>query len=318
MTLAEIKKAVQENPSLAKEIAVWSTGDTTEGKELLTNYAKAEVEKAVKETTAEIYTNIDNDLFEVLGVRKKNDQKTYDFLKKIAGEHKELKDKADKLNGDETIKDLKAQIKKMQDEGSVNEHWKKIHDEAVAKWEKEKSDLTEQITTKEKEFFEAQVEADLRAGLGGMTFKEGIDQDVINTLVDAKKKKIVEGAKIVEGKVVYHKEDGTPLLNDEYKPITPKEIWGKALGTLIKSDDPKGGGGANPTIKGGKVVKTGEGDNATIKVVLDEGSFSTKVEFNNRVDEALRKQGIAVGSKDYKDAMLNAYNEYEVDKLELQ
>lgn len=317
MTLAEIKKAVQENPSLAKEIAVWSTSDTTEGKELLANYAKAEVNKAVKETTAEIYTNIDNDLFEVLGVRKKNDQKTYDFVKKITGEYKTLKEKAESLNNDDEIKRLKSEIKEMQEKGTVNEHFKKMYDEAVAKWEKEKNELTEQITTKEKEFFEAQVEADLRAGLGGMTFKDGIDQDVINTLVDAKKKKIVEGAKIVEGKVVYHKEDGTPLLNKEYKPITPKEIWSKELGTLIK-DGSQSGGGAKPTIKEGKVIKTGEGDNATIKVVLDESSFSTKVEFNQRADEALRKQGIAVGTKEYENAILNAYKEYEVDKLELQ
>jgi hypothetical protein len=318
MNLAEIKEAVKKDPALAGQIAVWTTSETDAGKELLTNFAKAEVEKAVKENTAEIYTNIDNDLFEKLGVRKKNDEKTYDFLKGIAGDYKALKDKAGALDNDAVIKQLKADIKKMQDEGSVNEHWKKIHDEAVVKWEAEKTELAGKITEKEKEFFEAQVEADLRAGLSGMTFKDGIDQDVIDTLVSAKKDKIVKGAKIVEGKVVYHKEDGTPILNKEYKPITPKEIWGEQLGTLIKSDAPAGGGGANPTLKGGKVVTTGEGDNATIKVVLDEGSFSTKVEFNNRVDEALRKQGIAVGTKEYNDATLNAYKEYDVDKLDLQ
>lgn len=318
MTLAEIKEAVKANPSLAKEIAVWATGDTQEGKELLQNYAKAEVEKAVKENTAEIYTNIDNDLFEALGVRKKNDQKTYDFLKKIAGEYKELKDKADKLNNDEKVKELEQQIKKMQDEGSVNEHWKKIYDEAVSKWEKEKKEITDKLTAKETEFLHAQIEADLRSGLSTLTLRDDVPKEAIDALVKVETEKVLKGAKIIDGKVVYHKEDGSPYLNDEYKPITSKEIWGKALGTLIKSDEPRGGGGANPKIESGKVVKTGEGDNATIKLVLDTKSFSTKREFNERADDALRKQGIAVGSKEYNDALVGAYKEYEVDKLDLQ
>lgn len=318
MNLEEIKKAIKDNPTLAKELAVWVTGDTTEGKDILTNYAKAEVEKAVKENTAEIYTNIDNDLFEVLGVRKKNDQKTYDFLKKIAGEHKELKDKADKLNNDEEVKKLKAEIKKMQDDGSVNEHWKKIYDEAVAKWENEKAELAGQITAKEGEFLQAQIEADLKSGLSSLTLRDDVPKEAIDALVKVETEKVKKGAKLIDGKVVYHKEDGSPLLNDEYKPITPKEIWGKALGTLIKKDDNTGGGGANPTLKGGKVIKTGEGDNATIKLVLNKESFSTKVEFNKRADEALRKQGIAIGSKEYNEALNGAYEEYEVDKLDLQ
>lgn len=317
MTLAEIKEAVKANPSLAKEIAVWATGDTSEGKELLQNFAKAEVEKAVKETTAEIYTNIDNDLFEALGVRKKNDQKTYDFLKKIAGEYKELKDKADKLNNDEKVKELEAQIKKMQDEGSVNEHWKKIYDEAVGKWEKEKKEISEKLTAKETEFLHAQIESDLRSGLSSLQLRDDVPKEAIDALVKVETEKVIKGAKVIDGKVVYHKEDGSPLLNDEYKPITPKEIWGKALGTLIKNDDPKGGG-ANPKIENGKVVKTGEGDNATIKLVLNKESFSTKREFNERAEDALRKQGIAVGSKEYNDALVGAYKEYEVDKLDLQ
>ena len=319
MTIDDIKKAVQTDPALAKAIAVWSTTDTAEGKEILTNFAKAEVEKEIKVKTAEIYTNLDNDMFEVLGIRKAHDQKTFDFLKVIAKEYKELKDQKGKINESEEIKKLKADIKKMQDEGSVNEHWRKIYDEAVTKWQEEKKDLDEKIKAKESEYLNAQIEADLRAGINGIKFKDGIDKDILDTLIDAKKREIIKGAKLIDGKVVYHKEDGTPLLNKEYKPITPKEIWSDKLGSLIADGDAGKGGGADPTkIQAGKVEKTGEGDTATIKVVLDKSSYSTKVEFNSKVDEALRKQGIAVGSKEYTGAMDMAYKEYEIDKLPLQ
>lgn len=318
MTLEEIKKAVKENPSLAKELAVWSTAETNEGKEILKNFATAEVDKAVKEKTAEIYTNIDNDLFEVLGVRKKTDQKTYDFLKTIAGEYKDLKGKADKLNDNEEIKSLKAELEKMKNEGSVNEHWKKIYDEAVAKWETEKKALNDELTAKGTEFLQAQIKADLQSGLSGLRLRDDIPKEAIDALVNIETEKILKTAKIVEGKIVYHKEDGSPYLNDEYKPITAQEIWGKTLGTLIKNDGGQQGGGANPKIENGKVVKTGEGDNATIKLVLDKSSFSTKREFNDRAEEALRKQGIALGSAEFNKAIDEAYKEYEVDKLELQ
>lgn len=317
MTLDEIKKAVETNPTLQKEIAVWASA-TTEGKELLTNFSKLEVEKAIKDKTAEIYTNIDNDIFGILGERKANDQKTYDFLKKIAEQYKELKDKADKLNDNDKIKELEAKIKEFENKGEINDYWKDIHNKAAEKWEQEKKEIEGKLLEKEKEFFEATIVADLKTGLASLKIKEGMPQEAVDALIEVEKAKILKGAKIVEGKPTYYNEDGSPITNNEHKPATPKEIWQERLKGLIDTGDGttgNAGGGAKPTIEGGKVVKTGEGDSTKFQLKLNKGEFSTKVEFHNLATKALKEGGLIVGSKEYKQALDDAYAEYEVGKM---
>ena len=137
-------------------------------------------------------------------------------------------------------------------------------------------------------------------------------------MIKVHREEILKNAKLVDGKVVYHKPDGSPLLNKEYKPITSEEIWKEKLGALIDNDTRTKGGSADTNFESGKIIRTGEGDNATQKLVLDKSKFSTKVEFQKLAESVLRKKGIPVGSKDYEDLLLTAYKEYEVDALELQ
>jgi len=70
-------------------------------------------------------------------------------------------------------------------------------------------------------------------------------------------------------------------------------------------------------LKDGKLVTTGTGDNATEKLVLNAGSFSTRVEFNEVAAKALTELGIAVSDKRYNKLMDGAAKEYEVSKLKL-
>lgn len=324
MNFEKIKKALEENKELAEKVATYAS-QTEKGKTILENYSKSKVEEAVKENTAKIYTEIDNDLFEALGERKQREQKTYDFIKEKAKQLKELKDKAGDIDKDETVKSLKAKIKELENSGSHNEHWKKTHEETVAKFQKEKAELEAQIAEKEKEYLTAQIEAELNAGLGALKFNENIPQAAIDAVIQVEKQKILEGAKRIDGKIVFHGEDGKPLLNKEFSPISSKELWEQRLeGMTAAGDDnnnnnntPKGGGGAKPTFTG-EVIKTGEGDNAKISLKLDKAGFSTRREFNELADKVLREQGIAVGTKEYYAAKDAAYKEYEVSKLKVQ
>ena len=187
-------------------------------------------------------------------------------------------------------------------------------------WQKEKTELTETIKNKEKEYFEAQVLADLNSGLSSLKIKEGIPKEAVDAMIKVHREEILKNAKLVDGKVVYHKQDGSPLLNKEYKPVSAADIWSEKLGSLIDTDNhtQTKGGAASTNFESGQIIKTGEGDNATQKLVLDKSKFSTKVEFQKLAESVLRKKGIPVGSKDYEDLLLTAYKEYEVDALELQ
>lgn len=321
MTLEELIAKVKEDASFRKQIVVWATG-TEEGKEILDNYAKTEFEKNVKETIAKIHSDYDNDIFEILGERKQGDQKTYDFLKERLKELKELRG-ASKDDKDAKTKELQTKLKEAQDSGSINEHWKKLYDEALLKWEAREKELTETIAQKETDYHNTQVLSEITAAKAGMKFKDGIPEEAVTAMFKVNEDKILKNAKLVDGKVVFHKEDGTPWLNKEYKPVSAKEILSEVFGAMIDDGTGSGGsgnagGGAPPKLEAGKIVTTGEGDNAKKKLVLDKSTFSTKVEFNKQAEKALRNQGITADSPDYNKLLDDAYTEYGVSELDFQ
>ncbi len=318
MTLEEIKEAMRKDPALNKAVVIYST-ETTEGKSILKNFADAEFEDRIKPKIAELHQAYENDIFEAIGERKKGDQKAYDFLKEVLGKYKELKD-AKPEEKDAKIKELNEEIKKMKDDGSHNSHWKQTFEEARESFEKKEKELKETIETMKNEQLSSSVGTDLTLGRGGLKFMDGLPQEAIDAIIATNEGSIKANAKIEDGKVVYYKEDGKPWLNKEYKPITAQEIWAEKLGSVLskETDVTKKGGGATPNLSTGKIIKTGEGDNAKTKLVLDKGAFSTKKEFNELVTNTLKGQGIAVGTKEYNDFYDEAYKEHEVSELELK
>ena len=109
MTLEEIKEAVGGSEELLKGV-VQSVNSTDYGKEVLKNFADSEFDKRVGNKISELHTRYDEDIFEVLGERKKTDQKSYDYVKQIAGELKELRSK-NGSGSSERIKTLENELK---------------------------------------------------------------------------------------------------------------------------------------------------------------------------------------------------------------
>lgn len=322
MTLQDIIQALSGNADLNKQLAV-HMASTNDGQELLNNHFKAEWDKKIGEEISKIHNSYDNDIFEVLGERKEANVKSYDFVKSLVGELKELRGKGEGKQ-DAKIKELESKLVEAQKGGQLGEHWKKIHDEAVVKFKEQEANFKEQLESKEKEFLQANVQSDLNIGRSGIKFMDAIPEEAINAMVSTQQSKILSNAQIIDGKVVYHKEDGTPWMNAEYKPISAKEIWIEKLGTIIKKEDSIPGGGANPNPSGGtppngsnsSIVTVGEGDKATKKLVLDKDKFSTKVEFNEYATKTLQKQGISRTDKDFNSLLDGAYKEYGISELE--
>lgn len=311
MTLEEIKAAIATNPALQKEIVIWAK-DTEEGKELLNDFANAEFEKKYTEKKTEEFKAIEDSIFEVIGKKKAEGETMNDFLKGIA---KNLKDLEGKGEEGEEVKKLKDEIKKLQETGEANTFWKSTHEAAVAKWEDEKKALLEESEKIKSDFNSTMADNDLKSGLNGLKFNESIPQAAIDAIINEHKRSIK--TKIVDGKVVYCDDNGQPLLNSQYKAITPKEIWADKLKDFIAVEGSGTGGGApvkgKPTIT---VVKDGEKD--VKKLVLDKSQFSTKFEFNKVAEKALRELGIEKSSKDFADLKDAAYKEHQVETLELQ
>lgn len=283
---------------------------TDEGKELLTNHANAHFEQEIKPRLAKVYSDLDNDILTTLGEARPNEVKTYEFIKQKMSELKTLK--ADK-GSNTKIKELEDEIETLKKEGGQNEYWKKTHEEAVSKWDTEREGFETKLTALQKEQLNTQVKMFLDAGLSGLEFS--VPQEAVDALQKMHSDSVINHAKVIDGKVVLHKEDGTPMLNDKYKPITPKEYWETKLASVIKK--PAQGGGGAPVGNKGNIITVGEGGAATKKLTLDRTEFSTKTEFYDKAAEVLTAQGVAKESEEWNKLMDGAREEYEVSKLSL-
>lgn len=318
MNIEEIIAKAKEDQNFRKGLVMWAK-DTEEGKEVLNNFATAEFDKKIGEKVSEIHQGYDNDVFEILGQKKKNEQKSYDFIKEIATELKTLREsKGD--NNVEKVKELETKIKDLEANGSLGEYWKKMHDDVVKQATEKENELKNQLSKKDEDFRTVQIKTELASALNGLKFKEGIPKEAIDAMIQVNESKILNNAKIIDGKVVFHKEDGSAWLNNEYKAISSQELVGSFLGSMIDNETktPGSGGGAPPTIKTGEIVVTGEGDNAKKKLVLDVNSFSTKLEFTRVAEKALKAQGVTVDNPDFNRMIDEARVEYKVSELEMK
>lgn len=310
LSIEQIKEAFTQNADLQKQVLLYVV-ETTEGKELLNNFAKKHFDENIGSKVSEIYNNIDNDIFETLGVRKDPNQKTYDFLKTTLTDYKKIKE-SQNTDKDKEINDLKEKLKTLETSTSNGEFWHKTHQEAVSKFEQEKNALSQKIQELENANLSNLVNNDLSMGLAGLKFSPNVPESAIQALTNSIKSDVMKQAKIVDGKVVYHKEDGNPWLDNEYKPISAKSIFAEKLKDVL--DKPAGGGGA-PTGKVGKII-TIEGNDGSKKVVLDATKFGTQVEFFNHLDEVLVKEnGVAKNSPEYAKLRDTAYAEYKVSEM---
>lgn len=129
MTIEEIKKGLEENPDMKKDLIALVETDAIEhlktkghvirtkdeDTQFLTDYEKTKIDPRVNE----IYTQLDKDILTITGIKKEGSEKTYDYLKRVvtpivkevADLKKQIADGLDK-NGDELTK---QQLKQLQD-----------------------------------------------------------------------------------------------------------------------------------------------------------------------------------------------------------
>lgn len=312
MTLEELKKLFAEQPTVFTEVLKHIV-TTEEGKTLLDNHAKQYAEKVIGEKTSEIYNGIDKDILEILGVNKPADKKTYDFVKELVTELKTLKEK--KAGGEGTTEDAKKVVELQAQLDEIKKaNWEGKYNGLVTETAKKIEGFTAKITELETGNLSSLVNIDLATGLSSIKFNPNIPKEAIDAMTGVVKDKILKTSKVVDGKVVYYKEDGTPYLNELFKPITAEEIFKTELKSVVVGN--VAGGGANPNEEKGKIITVGEGDTATKKVTLDPTKFNTKLTFATHIEEVLTSNGVEKNSEEWHKLTQEARKDYEVDKME--
>lgn len=278
ITKDDITNFIKEKGGSPDEFIIRTTDEETT---YLENFKTAEVEKAISPKISEVHTRYDEDIFGVTGLRKKPDEKTYDFNKRILAE---LKSKADKTSVfEQEIASLKEKVGKNADA------------KLLADLENTQREFADFKTAKEAEIEKMRKENDqskkrsvIEAELNTFEFDPTIKENVLKVYKQTVVNELMENSEYREGSLVFLDDKGNPMRNkaNNLAAYTANEIVAERLKDVVKQ---------KRVIPGAPPLGDPKGNP---RVVPD--SVKTKVELADH----LMKEGLKRGSKEYDEAYL--------------
>jgi membrane-associated HD superfamily phosphohydrolase len=209
--------------------------------EYISNRLKDEIGNKVKE----IHSRYDQDIKELTGYEKQDNEKTYDLLKRAVGElsneKKSLAEKLEQLkkegmSGNKAAEEIQAQF-----EASKNN------------WTKERQELEAKLKTVEQKQFNYRFENEIGGALNkiiptlkspeAIGGKAVFDRAVKAAIDEFKSQYKVD---LSESGFVYHDKDGKPVMNSKtHTPKTTEELLSESLKFLVDEQRRQTGAGAS-------------------------------------------------------------------------
>lgn len=208
------------------------------------NLIQSQLVDAMKPEMRKIHDKYDLDVLTMTGIQKFSDEKSSEYVKRA------LKTLKENSGDPKTIADLKQKIADL--EKNPSGELENVKKTAQAR-EKE---LQEKIEALNKQIFEKELAVNFNASMSGMKFKD-IPKSVLDAYIKTVREKWTPQSKIIDGKLVYLKEDGTimrnpvtlepmstdDLLKEEMKDVIDVSVQGKGTGTQSPADVSKGADG---------------------------------------------------------------------------
>lgn len=299
------------------------TGLTDEQVSAIVELSRNDENTVIGNRIGELHGQYDKDVLSVTGIAKRQDEKSYDYVKRVLGDYKAKAAGTDELNA--KITTLQTEIegyKKTIAEGKGNE--------AVAQQlkdtQKQLKDTQELFESKQKEwqgkydtlntqYQQSQINAEFDKALQGIKFKSIYPESVQKTLIDSAKRTVLSTAKadwVEENgarKLVFRDASGNIMTNPENKlnPFTPAELLTRELKDVIDTGRQQRGTGTQGN-QGGQGGST----------YLDMTGITNQVDADDAINKHLMALGFTRGSKEFADEALKLRQENGVDKLPLQ
>ena len=298
------------------------SGLTDAQKQAIALLSKNDEEVVIGNRFREVYNRLDDTIARETGVARDGDEKTYNYLERAA---RELAAKANSVSGlNAKITELtneKNRLQKAIDEGTQDENLKKQLSQA----QKDLANVTEKFNTLKADYDKAQsdhatellnirIDNEITSATAGIKFKADLPETATKVLLQQAIAK-VKGLKhefIDDGKggktLQFKNTDDSVMRNAENSllPYTAGELVTrelKAMGVLDEGRQQQGGGTAP------KVVHTDNG------IVVDVTGAQTRTQATEMITQALLKQGLTNGSKEFQDAMTKAWEDNNVSAL---
>lgn len=272
-----------------------------------------------------LHGQYDTDIFNITGIKKKDGEKSYDFMKRVLSEYKTKGESVKNIQKE--LDDAKAQVADLQSKLEKN-----AGNETLAQQLKDaKAQVTQlqaQLQTKETEFntkkteFETalkntHVDYAFQAATTGLKFKTGITEPIQKTLLNAAKAEILakgtpdfiddgQGGK----KLVIRGADGNIINNpkNNLNPYTLQElVMETSLKDVIDTGRQQKGGGTIPPAGGG-----GGGG------MLDLSGIKSQVEADKAIESYLLSNGLTRDSQEFAEQSMQLRTENSVANLPLR
>lgn len=300
-------------------------GLTDEQREAILTLSKNDEEAVIGSRFREVYNKLDETIARETGIARNGDEKTYVYLERAA---KAVKAQADKVDGLQTkvneLTNERNRLQKAIDEGTVDEQTKKH----LAQAQKDLAAITEQFNTLKadkdkmeqthaKEIMDVRIENELAQASAGIKFKAELPQQAVDTLLQQTIQRVkgMTPDYIDDGKggkrLVFKDAQGAIMRNPEkqLEPYTAGELLQRELKAMGILDEGRkaAGGGTEPPAGGG-----GAG------AVVDVSAARTQTEAQEIIAQALMKQGMTNGSKEFQEAMTKAWRDNNIAKLPIK
>lgn len=284
-TAAELQAAVAANPALFEQLKTGLTplGHHAIAKDEYDTFVSSEREKISASKTAEIYTNIDNDVRAASGIEKANPQeKTYDYLKRaITG----LKTGREQLEGQ--ITQLKTQIANGDGNQAMKDQLAALQTELKG-YKEDKEPQYKQL------LFAKDVELQYSLGLRDINIKKALPESLVKLAMDNAKTAMISMAKSdANGGIYYVDKDGKTIL-DGVNPASATFVLKSLLTDIVDNGQQQQGGGGKPPT--GPAVNTGvknaDGNDITIPDTIKS---------QQELHEYLSSQGLLQDSKEFNE-----------------
>ena len=268
---------------------------TEVGKAYTETVAKNYFEQNIGQEHRKIYDFVD-DAIKQNGFDKPDGVKTSEWVNMIAKQNKELNDKISNLNANPTklAEQIDALTKKHRKE---KEAFNKTAQAEIDARDLQIQTLKEAQTTLSKQ-------TDIQKAISGLEFNKGLDENLLNDIVNVKTQILIQNSKVEDGAIVWCKSDGTPykdgILNASLDTILKNEL----SSVLHKTTAGGNAGTQNPT----------SGTFNGQQVTVDTSQFKTQEQFLNEFNKIAISKGIAKGEQ-YDSLYWEAFDRYDIKQL---
>ena len=311
------------NEMLAQDAVL--SGLSDEQKQAVCMMSKNDEETVIGNRFREVYNQLDATIAKETGIARNGDEKTYLYLERAA---RELAAKANSVDGlNQKVSDLTKERDRLQK--ALEEGGDDTVKRQLAQANKDLNSVRQQYDVLKAQFDEAnqnhanellgvRIDNALTGATNGLKFKPEFPQAAVDTLMAQALAKVkgMSPEFIDDGqggkRLVFKGADGEIQRNPEnhLEPYTAAELVAKelrAMGILDEGRKVTGGGTSAP-----KPNEPGA------SVAVDISMARTQNEAQEIIARTLMQQGMVNGSKEFQEAMTQAWKDNNVSKLPIQ